>query len=230
MAFPRVASCGFAGLAQVGQVGGRGPYYAWLNNAMNMRVAVHELGHNLGLLHSHSIHCDGAPLLPDVTACTAAEYGDLFDVMGSSTASYHGSYKVHLRWIPDSDVISVTPDDVAVQVILNSVETTSGPRVLRVARPDTNPQQYFTIEMREPIGVDQVLSQYPALATGVSVYLGAPGSLRDDSIIDVAWQTTTIADAPLQVGDIFSDPNSTLTIAVLSVGDGQAVVFVSYGQ
>jgi len=225
MAFPRVAACGWAGLAQVGQVGGTGPYYAWLNNAMNMRVAVHELGHNLGLLHSHSIHCSGAPLLPDVASCARAEYGDLFDVMGTSTASYHGNYKAYLQWIPDSDVISVTPDDQAVEVTLNSVESLSGPRVLRVARPDTDPQQYFTIEMREPIGIDRVLDQYPALATGVSVYLG---SVRDQSIIDMAWETTTIGDAPLQMGDTFSDPNNTLTITVLSVGNGQAVVSVNY--
>src|SRR5262249_19086650 len=142
MAFPRVASCAFAGLAQVGQVGGSGPYYAWLNNAMNMRVAVHELGHNLGLLHSHSIHCSDASLLPDVASCTKAEYGDLFDDMGTSTAAYHGGYKAYLQWIPDSDVISVTPDDQAVEVTLNSVETVSGPRVLRVARPNTDPQEY----------------------------------------------------------------------------------------
>src|SRR5262249_27794022 len=162
---------------------------------------VHELGHNLGLLHSHSIHCSDASLLPDVASCTKAEYGDLFDDMGTSTAAYHGGYKAYLQWIPDSDVISVTPDDQAVEVTLNSVETVSGPRVLRVARPNTDPQEYLTIEMREPIGVDDVLGQYPYLATGVAVYLG---SLRDQSIIDMQYQTSTIGDAPLQAGDTFS--------------------------
>jgi hypothetical protein len=94
-----------------------------------------------------------------------------------------------------------------------------------VARPNTDPQEYFTIEMREPIGVDDVLAQYPYLAAGVAVYLG---SLRDQSIIDMQYQTSTIGDAPLQAGDTFSDPNSALTITVLAVGDGQATIAVSY--
>jgi hypothetical protein len=42
--------------------------------------------------------------------------------------------------------------------------------------------------------------------------------MGNQSIIDMAWQTSTLADAPLQMGDTFFDPNSTLTITALSMG------------
>src|SRR5206468_520380 len=70
-AFPSNAACGFSGTATVGG----NPSRAWINGPANMSLATagHELGHNLGLLHSHSLVCDGTTM---VGPCTTLEYGD----------------------------------------------------------------------------------------------------------------------------------------------------------
>ncbi len=49
-----------------------------------MRVANHELGHNLGLNHARSAVCvDGAGIqATESVNCTTNEYGDLFAAMG----------------------------------------------------------------------------------------------------------------------------------------------------
>src|SRR4051794_17961145 len=50
--YPEASSgCVFAGL---GTIAGRG---VWLNGDLTPRVMTHELGHNLGLNHSHSLSC-----------------------------------------------------------------------------------------------------------------------------------------------------------------------------
>lgn len=216
IAFPRVAACRWAGLAQVP---GR---YVWLNNAMNRSTSVHELGHNLGLSHSHSRRCSEGPLSG---SCTTTEYGDRFDVMGrGSSIPYHGTYRFYLGWIPTSDMITVTEQDQSAVVTIRSVEGGNGPRLLRVNRPGTN--EFFTLEVREAAGLSAPLSAFPALRTGVPVYLGT--STRNQSIIDIAYETPGVDDAPLQEGDTLYDPNSNLSITVLAVGNGEATIGVSY--
>src|SRR5262249_62060378 len=57
----------------------------------------HELGHNLGLYHSHRLVCDGVPVGPN---CTSAEYGDPFDVMGyADLLHFNAVQKELLGWL-----------------------------------------------------------------------------------------------------------------------------------
>ncbi len=215
--FPRVASCGFSGLAQVP---GR---YVWLNNTIAYGVATHELGHNLGLAHSHSRNCSDGPM--DGT-CTVAEYGDRFDTMGyaGGGAHYHGSYRSYVGWIPASDVMRVDPSVGEVVVALRPAESSFGTRVLRVQR--TGLDDYLNVETREAVGFDSVLSTFPLVLTGVEVYLGA--TLRNQSIVDVGYMTPSAGDAPLQFGDTLYDVVGDVSITALYDIDGERYVCVHY--
>lgn len=215
--FPRASGCGWSGL---GQVPGR---ITWLNNTVSRSVSTHELGHNLGLAHSHSRRCSESPL---TGSCSTSEYGDRFDVMGSGGAAhYHGSYRTYLGWIPSSDVSTVTPSTSDVVVTLRSAESASGTRVLRVQRGATN--EYFHVEAREAIGYDSVLGTYPLLLNGVAVYLGT--TWRDQSIVDIGYTTATVADSPLVFGDTLYDYGGDVSITPLYNIDGDTYVQVHYG-
>ena len=54
------------------------------------------MGHNFGLLHSHSLDCGSVPL---GTGCTMSEYGDIFDNMGYSSYHFNAYSKERLGWL-----------------------------------------------------------------------------------------------------------------------------------
>ncbi len=218
-AFPNVPACGWSGL---GQVPGR---FTWLNQAMSHGVAAHELGHNLGLFHSHSRRCSTGPL--DGT-CTVDEYGDTFDVMGAASvrALHHASFRVGVNWLTTAEVTTVTPTLGAEYVEwITSAATWWGPRVLRV--PRLGRTDSFYIEWREPVGADFVLSPYTALNNGVTVYLGS--NYRDQSIIDWGYTTTTRTDAPVPYGEALIDYAGNLVIYPILREDGVSYIYVRYG-
>jgi hypothetical protein len=55
-----------------GTVGGY-PSHAWFNGEFDMPAVAHELGHNLGLYHSHALDCG---TVTEGGTCTTFEYGD----------------------------------------------------------------------------------------------------------------------------------------------------------
>ena len=76
--------------------------------AHDSRVLLHELGHNLGLLHASSRYPHPLPdTNPDngiLTISTGQEYGDIFDKMGNSKSgrTYNPAFKHWLNWLPDN--------------------------------------------------------------------------------------------------------------------------------
>jgi hypothetical protein len=87
-AFPQSA-CTWWGL---GTVGGN-PSRAWINGSYELRVVGHELGHNFGNYHSHSMACSTP------TSCTSSEYGDDRDMMGSVSGHMNAFQKERLGWL-----------------------------------------------------------------------------------------------------------------------------------
>jgi hypothetical protein len=62
-------------------------------------VLAHELGHNLGLRHAYGLVCrQGAMRVAVGDSCTSVEYGDDWDVMGHSRASFSVPTLARLGW------------------------------------------------------------------------------------------------------------------------------------
>ena len=79
---PLVQACRFAGRASSTEV--------LMNGRLTVPLAVHELGHTLGLGHAHSWHCIAL-------GCTIDEYGNPFSVMGDGGGDFNAYEKAEPR-------------------------------------------------------------------------------------------------------------------------------------
>merc|ERR1719162_252916 len=99
---PQQAPTGVKGVAWVGAKGALCNGCEAISENFQVMVAVHELGHNLGLWHASS---------------KSLEYGNVFDWMGNypdvSGLSYGLGYKMKLGWVPQSIVKDVTSANLA---------------------------------------------------------------------------------------------------------------------
>jgi len=99
-AFLSASDCGWWGL---GSVGGN-PSRASINGSLQLRVAGHEMGHNLELWHSHSLDC-GAVVLGGT--CAVGEYGDTVDILGA-TANHYNALPAPL-WTIGKEQVAIRP-------------------------------------------------------------------------------------------------------------------------
>jgi hypothetical protein len=79
----------------LGTIGGAG---VWLRTS-SVGVAIHELGHNLGLWHANSWDTSGQSV---IGAGTHVEYGNLFDTMGPAAGGsnqFNAAHKNLLDWL-----------------------------------------------------------------------------------------------------------------------------------
>lgn len=215
--------CGWSGLAYVGGSG------AWINgNSFSTLVVGHELGHNFGLLHAHSLACSGRIYGPTCdTTGSRSEYGDRFDTMGNSRSGHFSSYaKSSLDWMPTGSV--VTHASGAADYDLSPLEITTGVRAIEI--PTSVSNRTFWIEFRQPLGFD---ASFPAGGTnGAQIRIG-PSRVGGTDLLDSAPSTGTFDDAALVVGQTFVDPASNLLARVVSkTGSGASSslrVHVQYG-
>lgn len=216
--FPR-NGCTWSGLGSVGGSPGR----AWINGGLGRMVAAHELGHNLGLYHSHALEC-GAVTMGG--SCNSIEYGDVFDVMGGGGGPTHFNavQKDLLGWLD----YGVSPP--ITNVVASGTYTLDGfeppgtdPKALRVP---TALGDWYYVEYRRPIGFDSYLTSYPNVMGGVLVHYFDGG--RDGVfLLDMTPATSAWTDPALIVGATFQDVAGGVTITPVWVNGTTAGINVT---
>jgi hypothetical protein len=208
---------GFAGFGLVG-----GPI-TWILGEMDTRVTVHELGHNLGLWHSHSLRCSDAsgPVPFSATCDPFDEYGDPFDAMGGGffgSGHFNAAQKNLLGWVA-GEVRDVTvPLRGPVRVTLTPLELAGGLKALAIHADGTT----FWVEYRTATGVDAWLSStFPGALNGVLVHTPQPNDgSNGTNLLDMTPGSDTgifdFWDAALPVGVSYSDPSRSFILTVRS--------------
>jgi len=215
-AFPGTSSCAWSG---VGYLPGT---TSWINGGMTLRAVAHELGHNFGIHHASSENCTDASgtRVTLSSNCTVNEYGDPFSIMGAaSTRLHHNWHNAQLGWL--SGVQTVTANG---SYTLAPAQSTSSPRLLRVARADGT---YLQLEYRQPSGVfDNFASSDPAV-NGVTIRIAPDtGTIVQSKLLDATPDTSTLGDAPLAVARTFTDPATGVQITTQSVSASGATVSI----
>ena len=220
--FPDQYDCNWAGLAEL--PGNQ----LWLNGDITVRVASHELGHNMGVHHAASLRCTSGGVAVAISSnCTMNEYGDPFSSMGTSSRHHAGWHLQQLGYMQPSNVQSVTTSGT---YTLNTTATqTSGVQLLKIARtPVASPAEYYYLDLRSPTGVFDNFGVNDPAVKGVTIRIGnGPTTRLQSKLIDTTPGTSSYLDAPLQPGQTFSD--GTVSITTVAVAGGAATVNVSWG-
>ena len=223
-AFPANA-CTWWGL---GTVGGN-PSSAWVRGTYSLGVVGHELGHNLGLYHSHSYDC-GTTVLG--TTCTIGEYGDSLDLMGgSSTAHFNAFQKERLGWLG----YGVSPP--LTQVTASGTYTVAPyesrdvrPKALKILKGTdaTGRRMYYYVEYRQGIGFDAFVANNANVRSGVVIHTGTESSGNSSYLLDMTPVTSSWLDPALGLNQTFADVDAGITITPLWADATAVGVSVTY--
>lgn len=211
LAHPKTA-CTWSGL---GTVGGN-PSTAWLNGIFPQSTVGHELGHNVGAYHSHSLACTGS-------TCSASEYGDGYDIMGTSSSLGHFNafQKERLGWLnyPPQSTPPVLTVYGSGQYTIDAYELVgTAPKALKILKstdPATGKKTWYYVEARS--------------SGTVLLHSGSESSANTSYLWDLLQDTSSI-DWVLNAGQSYTDPAAATTIAAVSAGATGATVKVTIGS
>jgi hypothetical protein len=233
--FPEIIGCTWAGL---GTVGGS-PSRAWINKSFNARVVGHELGHNLGLWHAHTLEC-GAAVIGEVgDTCSHIEYGDQFDIMGNRSSNHFNPFhKAQLGWLdqPDTEQIAEVTASGSYQIAPYINGNGGDPVALKVPRapdPATGAARWYYLEYRESVGYDSPLASNANVVNGV-LLRSAADSVSDSSYaLDLTPGSNTSSyydwsDPALTANTSYSDAAAGLTLTTLWTAASGASVEVRF--
>jgi len=234
--------CGWGGLGDLGTAQ-RPARDSWYNAWSACGVLIQEPGHNFGMDHSSSARCtkDGQAVsmaLPGEGTCRHSEYGNIFDPMGDGECVHmDGVQKAYQEWLSGCNVVKVTASGTFTLFPLEKacagVQLLQIPlpaaRTLRMTSSDGTTSATLTsyyLELRAPIGLDAQLSPRVFVTTAGDIR-SADRSGRHNWLLDMTPETSTMKDAALPVGRLFSDPDPNgPRFTVLSADAEKAVIKV----
>jgi len=234
--FP-TSSCQWSGTATVGG----SPSQAWINGHLELGVVGHEMGHNFGLEHSHSLVCSGATI---GAGCSTLEYGDGIDIMGwSPSAHFNAFQKERLGWLNSGVSPPITTvlasGDYSIDPYALPGTSPKALKILKSTDPTTGARTWYYVEYRQAVGFDGVLASGGSLMNasnilnGVVIHTGAEDNGGyDNHLLDMTPETYALytRDPALDVGKSFSDPDAGVTITALWANGANAGVRVSLSQ
>ncbi len=229
-AFPLNYDCGFWGLSTVGGV----PSRTWITGDFELGVTAHELGHGLGLSHSHSMDYGSTTL---GASCTAYEYGDTLDMMGASSSAHFNAFqKKRLGWLNAGASPPITTVQTAGTYILDTYEVVgSEPKALKIPKstdPNTGNTVWYYVESRRAIGFDGFLVDNTNVLNGVLIHFGTESN-GSSYLLDMTPASGTSIyldwkDPALLVGQSFQDPESGVTVTTDWVTETTTAVTVRF--
>ena len=221
--FPDISACQWAGL---GELPGN---WSWINGYNSTSVIAHEIGHNMGAHHAASLGCGASTITSSGAGCTYTEYGDGYDVMGSSSALMSSWHRAQLGQLP---VGARTTASASGSFTIDTVNNTSAddPRLLLVPRRvGTSPvTEYFAVELRSTFGNFDTFSPTSAQISGVTIRLVPDlSALEQSQLLDTHPGTPSgFTDSALQPGETFVDPLSGARITNDATAGGTASLSV----
>ena len=224
--FPFQRSCwwnGFAADVPPGELGRD----TWVNGLLTLYVAVHELGHNLGLAHAASLKCFSAGVRVSFSGnCSMYAYGDPYDVMGyGGHLHVNAWHRMQLGFLPASEVLTVSSSGT---YHLAPVEFSSGgPRMLQIQRPSGG---FYSLEIRQRFGAYDDFGDNSAAVSGVSIRAVSEAAGRETKLIDATPESCTFNDAPLAEGRTFSDSINGISITTMRVDSSGADIEIRFGK
>lgn len=179
-------------------------------------VYTHEFGHLLGL--------------PDLYSSTAEQVGP-WDLMargawngrpaGSSPAEMIAWDRIFLGWLPGDRVLNVTRDS-RINATVDPIELpSSGIQAILVRATTQDLKHYYLVEVRQQIGFDVGLPSSGVLITYIDETKSNPVK-----VIDAAQTTSSLDDAPFQVGQRYVDSQNSIVISVTGAAESSFLVVV----
>ncbi len=204
----------------------------WVNGQYNIAVHVfaHEMGHNFGLYHSHTVDCATQVLC---SSGTSSEYGDGFDSMGASTYKaphFNAFQKERLGWLNSSVQPPITTVTSSGSYQLGPYEgQDANPKALKILQSGRT-NSYYYLELRQALGFDGFLSTSSDVMNGVLLHLGSPSNANSSDLLDLTPSSPSSFSHPaLVLGQSYTDSALGVTITPTAVSTTGATVQVSFG-